>query len=103
MADADDVAGADEEMGLAEGDAALDQLGGPGDDEQRITILLELRPLMRMFGILDRQIVQLELRLNPSSSSRSARAARSRRRGRPCAAHSPASSIGMSATRRPAE
>ena len=65
MADADDVAGADEEMGLAEGDAAVDQLGRAGDDEQRVAVLLELRPLMRVLGILDRQIVQVELPLDP--------------------------------------
>lgn len=63
MPDADDVAGADEQMRLAEGDAAVDQLGGARDDEQGIAILLDLRPLVRMLGILDRQIVQMELRL----------------------------------------
>ena len=47
MPDADDVALADEEMRLAEGDAAVDQLRGAGDDEQRVAILLELRPLVR--------------------------------------------------------
>ena len=64
MPDADDVAGADEQMRLAEGDATFDQLGRAGNDEQRVAILLELRPLVRMLGILDRQVMQIELRLD---------------------------------------
>ena len=64
MANRDDVAAADEEMGLAEGDPALDHLGRPGDHEERLAVLLELRPLMRLAGILDREVVQVELPLN---------------------------------------
>ena len=36
MPDADDVAAADEDMRLAEGDAPVDQLGSAGDDEERV-------------------------------------------------------------------
>ena len=61
MPHADDIALADEKMGLAEGDAALDKLRGARDDEQRVTILFQLRPLVGMFGVLDRQIMQAEL------------------------------------------
>ena len=63
--DADDVALADEEMRFAEGDAAADELGGARDDEQRIAILFELRPLVRMLGVLDGEVVQAELALHP--------------------------------------
>lgn len=65
MPDADDIAGADEEMRLAEGDAAIDQLRCAGDDEQGIAILFDFRPLMRVFCVFDRQIMQMELRLHP--------------------------------------
>jgi hypothetical protein len=41
-------------MRLAEGDAPLDQLRCPCDDEQRLAILFDLRMLMRLAGILDR-------------------------------------------------
>ena len=65
MAHADDEAAADEEVGLAEGDAAVDQLGGARDDEQRVAVLLELRPGVRVLGVLDREVVQAELALHP--------------------------------------
>lgn len=64
MPDADDIAATDEDMGLAEGDAPLDQLRGAGDDEERVAILLELGPLMRVGGVLDRERVQVELLLH---------------------------------------
>ena len=66
MPDADDVALADEEVRLAEGNAAADELGGARDDEQRVAILLELRPLVRMLGVLDGEVVQVELALHPA-------------------------------------
>jgi hypothetical protein len=49
---------------FAEGDAACDHLRGAGDDEQRLTILLQLRALMRLAGILDGERMQAELRLH---------------------------------------
>ena len=65
MPDADDVALADEEMRLAEGNAAAHELRGARDDEQRVAILFELRPLVRMLGVLDGEVVQVELALHP--------------------------------------
>ena len=65
MRDADEIAFADEEVRLAEGDAAVDQLRGAGDDEERIAILLELRALVRVLGVLDGKLVQVELPLDP--------------------------------------
>src|SRR5260370_36795092 len=51
-------------MRLAEGDPPLDQLRCPCDDEQRLAVLLDLGMLMCLAGILDRQIMQSELRLH---------------------------------------
>ena len=48
MPDADDVTFADEEMRLAELNSSADQLRRSRHDEERIAILLELRPLMRV-------------------------------------------------------
>ena len=64
MPDADDVALADEEVRLAEGDAAVDQLRGAGNDEQRVAILLELGPRVRVLGVVDGKVVQVELALH---------------------------------------
>jgi hypothetical protein len=64
VAHADDEAAADEEVRLAEGDAALDQLRGAGDDEKRVPVLLDLRPGVGVLGVLDREIVQGELALH---------------------------------------
>ena len=95
MPDADDIALADEEMRLAEGDAAFDQLRGAGDDEQRVAILLDLRPLVRMLGILDRQIVQVELRLHAQQQlAVGLEQADPDDMALALSAHSPASSIG---------
>ena len=52
-------------MRLAERNSPVDRLGCARDDEQRLPILLDLRMLMRFAGILDGQIMQAELRLNP--------------------------------------
>ncbi len=65
MAHRDDVAAADEEMRLAEGDAAVDHLRRARDDEQAVAVLLDLRPLMGVARVLDGEIVQAELALNP--------------------------------------
>ena len=53
MADRDDEAAADEQMGLAELDALVDHLGGAGDDEQAVAVALDLGSLMRLRRILD--------------------------------------------------
>ena len=64
MAHGYDIALADEEMRLAEGDASLHQLSGARDDEQRVAILLHFRPLVRAAGVLDGQVMQAELVLH---------------------------------------
>jgi hypothetical protein len=51
-------------MRLAEGDAVLHHLRGACDDEERATVLLQLRPLMRLAGILYGQRMQVELHLH---------------------------------------
>ena len=52
-------------MGLAEGDAPVQHLGRPRDDEQRLAILLELGPLVGLERVLDGEVMQAELRLEP--------------------------------------
>ena len=64
MPDRNHIAAADEKVRLAERDAALGHLRGAGDDEQRIAVLLDFRPLMRLAGVLDRQVVEVELLLH---------------------------------------
>lgn len=64
MLHADDEAAADEDVGLAEGDAALDQLGGAGDDEERVAVLLDLGPGVGVLGVLDGEVVEVELGLD---------------------------------------
>src|SRR6266498_2542658 len=51
-------------MGFAKGDSPVDQLRCPCNNEQRFAILLDLGVLMGLAGILDRQIMQPELRLH---------------------------------------
>ena len=63
MADADDVVLADEDAGFAEHHLALIELGGAQHHEQRVAVDLELGHLMRAQRVLDRQLVQPELRL----------------------------------------
>ncbi len=63
VAHGDDEAGAEEDQHLAvlDGLVGLDPAGGLQDDEQRVAVDLELRPLVRDDRILDGQVVQLEL------------------------------------------
>ena len=63
MADGDQVALADEGIGLAEADVAVHQLRRVHDREQRTPVGLDLGPLVRVLGILDREVVQVELLL----------------------------------------
>src|SRR5262245_26828452 len=51
-------------MRFAESDTPVDHLRCSRDDEQRLAVLLDLGVLMSLAGILDRQIVQTELRLH---------------------------------------
>ena len=64
MADGDHVAVPDEQVRLAEGDAPVQHLGRAGDDEQRLAVLLDLGPLVRLERILDGEVMQAELRLD---------------------------------------
>src|SRR5262249_39750760 len=63
-----DVASADKNMGLAEMETlpgiGWRQLYGADHDEQRIGVTLDLRALMRLTGVLDRKIVQVEFALD---------------------------------------
>jgi hypothetical protein len=58
------VAFADEQMGLTERDPALDELRRSRHDEQAISILFDLGPLVGLAGVLDGEIVQVELLLH---------------------------------------
>jgi hypothetical protein len=49
---------------LAESDPALDQLRRARHDEQGLAILLDLRSLMGVVGVLDGELVQVELLLH---------------------------------------
>lgn len=64
MADADDIAVADKDMRFAKRDALVDQLGRAGNDEERVAILFELRALMGVRRVLDRERMQVELLLH---------------------------------------
>ena len=64
MAHRDQISFADEQMGFAECDAVAVELRGARHDEQRVAILLDLRPLMGVVGILDREVMQFELPLH---------------------------------------
>ena len=63
VADCDQELVADEDEDLAEGDLVPVVVPARGlqDEEERIAVDLELRPLMRVDRVLDRQLVQLEL------------------------------------------
>ena len=63
VADGDDELRAGEDVHLAELDrlGLVDVAGGSKDEEQRVAVTLELGPLVRLHGVLDRELVQLEL------------------------------------------
>ena len=66
VAHGDEVVAPEEDVGLAELEVA--RRGGhvrrAQNDEQRILVQLELRPLMRVVGVFDREVVQSELLLH---------------------------------------
>ena len=64
-----DVALADEDVGLAERNLAVDHLRGAGDHEQRVAILLDLGILVRLAGVLDGELMQVQLRLHASQQA----------------------------------
>ena len=70
MAQRHEVARADEHMRLAEGDPAVHELCGMRDHEQRIAVRLDLRPLVRIARILDREVVQAEFLLELAEQRR---------------------------------
>ena len=59
------VSVSDEDVGFAEGDALIDDLGGTRNDEQRLAVLLDLGMLVRLAGVFDGEGMQIELRLHP--------------------------------------
>ena len=63
VAHGDDELRADEDRDLAEHDRLrlVHVAGRPQDDEERVPVALELRALMRLDGVLDRELVQVEL------------------------------------------
>ena len=62
--DGDHEAGPDEDEDLAELDVvALGEPGALENDEERIAVDLELRPLVGIDGVLDGQLVEIELAL----------------------------------------
>ena len=63
MADGDHEVPADEDVDLAELDLldVVEVAGRPQDDEQRVAVAFELRPLVGDDRVLDRQLVQVEL------------------------------------------
>ena len=54
-----------EDVGLAEGDALVDDLGRSRNDEERLAILLQLGMLVCLAGVFDGEGMQIELRLHP--------------------------------------
>ena len=64
MADRDQIAFAEKEVGFAEIDPVVPELGGLEDDEQRIAVGLDLGPLVGAVGVFHRQIVQPEFLLD---------------------------------------
>ena len=80
VADADDVAVADEDRGLAIIDMVLHHLRGAGDDEQLVAIDVDLGQLVGLERILDRQRMEIVAFLPaPASLPRSGRRCRSTR------------------------
>ncbi len=59
-----DVAAADEDVRLAESDAAVEKLRGARDDEDAVAVELDLRMVVRLAGVLDGEVVQAELGLD---------------------------------------
>ncbi len=55
----------DKDVGFAEGDALVDDLGRASDDEQHFSILLQLRMLVGLAGVFDGEGVEIELCLHP--------------------------------------
>lgn len=101
MADADDIAVADKDMRFAKRDALVDQLGRAGDDEERVAILLELRTLMGVRRVLDRERMQVELLLHAMEQIGIGPSKPIQTTWPSLRAQAPASSMGMSAMRTP--
>ena len=63
VADRDDIAAPDEHAGLAHREILADALERLHRDEQRLAVDLELRALVRLVGVLDGELMQVELAL----------------------------------------
>ena len=64
MAHRDHIAAPDEQMGFAEDDLLAHHMGRTRHHEDGVPVDFQLRALMGMAGIFDRQFMQAELRLN---------------------------------------
>ena len=64
VANGDDIAATDEQMRFAEDDFVILHMRSPGDDEHRVPINLQLRALVGLRCILDRQRMEIELGLD---------------------------------------
>jgi hypothetical protein len=102
MADRDDIATADEDLGLTQRDVVVLEKGGAQDEEGGLAIGLELGPLVRMECVLDRQLSRPNWACSwrRSCSSGASMPIQTKWPGR--AAHSPLSSTRISAILRPA-
>ena len=78
------------------------QEGGAQHEEGGLAVLLELRPLVGVARVLDRELVQAELLLQPPELGSSGSWMPIQTKWPGLAAHAPLSSIAMSWTLRPA-
>jgi hypothetical protein len=69
MTDRNKISFADEQMRFAECDAAANELRGARHDEQRVAILVDLRPLVGVACVRDGKFVQVELLLHTGQES----------------------------------
>lgn len=69
MTDRNKIPFADEQMGLPKCDAAANELRGARHDEQRVAILVDLRPLVGVVCVSYGEIVQVELPLHTGQES----------------------------------
>ena len=64
MTDRNKISFADKQMGLPKLDAAANELRSASHDEQRVAILVDLWPLVRVVCVRYGKIVQVELPLH---------------------------------------
>ena len=103
VADRDDVAGTDEDVGFAELDRIPCgcELRRAEHDEQRVVVLLDLGPLVGRMRVLDGEIVQAELPLHARQDVRARLMPPIQTNRSSCRSASLILSIDRSATRHP--